>query len=97
MYVYEPLPAGHFIRLIELHPGNLESPIVVTCKIFKLEEVPDYDALSYVWGNPANKGLITCNGQPFIITATLLLVFSSGLMVSVLTNAASQSAAIKLN
>ena len=73
MYVFEPLPAGHFIRLIELHPGNRQSSVVVTFKVFKLEEAPEYDTLSYVWGSPENKGLITCNGQLFTITANLLL------------------------
>jgi hypothetical protein len=41
--------------------------------MFELKEAPDYDAISYVWGSPENKGLITCNGQPFTVTANLLL------------------------
>ncbi|KAN0102766.1 Heterokaryon incompatibility protein (HET) domain containing protein [Hyaloscypha variabilis] len=73
MHMYEPLPAGQCIRLIELHPDSRQSSVAVTFKVFKLEEAPDYDALSYVWGSPEKKGLITCNGHPFTVTANLLL------------------------
>jgi hypothetical protein len=73
MTVYDSLPAGQFIRLIELHPGNRQSPIVATFKVVELLEAPAYDAISYVWGDPSNKGSITCSGQPFSITASLLL------------------------
>ena len=70
MKVFEPLPAGQFIRLIELHSGG---PLVATFRVVELLAAPDYDALSYVWGDPGNKGFITCNGQTFSITANLLL------------------------
>ena len=73
MTVYDSLPAGQFIRLIELYPGNRQSPIVATFKVVELLEAPAYDAISYVWGDPSNKAFITCNGQPFSITASLLL------------------------
>jgi hypothetical protein len=73
MKVFEPLPAGQFIRLIELHSGDRQSPLVATFRVVELLAAPDYDALSYVWGDPGNKGFITCNGQTFSITANLLL------------------------
>lgn len=73
MKVYERLPAGRFIRLLELHSGSQESPISCTLRAVNLQEAPAYDALSYVWGDPANKRDVTCNGQVLSVTASLFL------------------------
>jgi hypothetical protein len=71
MKVQEPLPAGRFIRLLELHPGSQESPISCTLRVVELLDAPAYDAISYVWGDLANKRDITCNGKPLAVTANL--------------------------
>ncbi|KAH3945122.1 hypothetical protein HBH53_150760 [Parastagonospora nodorum] len=46
------------IRVIELHPGDWQSPIVFSLKHVSLLDPPQYDASSYVWGNGNDLHLI---------------------------------------
>lgn len=77
--VYEPLESGH-IRLLVLEPGPADDMIVCRLEhrnisIFPGDEAtpaePEFEALSYTWGNPAPTHFITCNGQDFPVATNL--------------------------
>ena len=70
-YAQVPLDSEPSIRLVTIHPGTDESPIDCTLKTVVLGEQQDYEALSYVWGNPARNSPITVNGMCFLITENL--------------------------
>jgi hypothetical protein len=71
--VYHALdPNSLEFRLMELLPSqDFESTI--ECRLFHhdLRRKPEYEALSYVWGNPDFDKLILLNSQVFHITASL--------------------------
>jgi hypothetical protein len=50
------------IRLIRLKRGNESDPIEIELDIHGLLDAPEYDALSYAWGNPEKTHQIDCNG-----------------------------------
>ena len=59
------------IRLFKISPGQVEG---LNChvEIFQLADCPPFIALSYVWGPPTPRGVITVNGDPFVIRMNLL-------------------------
>ncbi|KAK3389793.1 heterokaryon incompatibility protein-domain-containing protein [Podospora didyma] len=66
---YRPLPPG-FIRVFELEAGNPADPIagrLVSQAIYGEE----YEALSYVWGDPRQRHDLTVDGEPLSVTANL--------------------------
>jgi hypothetical protein len=67
------IESGTQITLLELHPhqdGNAQ--IQCTTVIVSLATAPEYDTLSYVWGNPAHGATsITVNGQESHVTQNL--------------------------
>ncbi|KAJ9157254.1 HET-domain-containing protein [Pleurostoma richardsiae] len=73
---YKPLPVdGTQIRLVAILPGRGSE--VVECIVdnypFIEDEIDDleYEALSYVWGDPTTTTAISLNGQPFQATTNL--------------------------
>lgn len=69
--LYKDLVEGHLIRLISLKPGGRDDPILITLSIVDLDHAPEYDALSYVWGNPTDLVSVECNGHGLSITRNL--------------------------
>jgi hypothetical protein len=55
---YKPLPP-EYIRILQLHPGPIDAPLVCNIVYQHIGSEP-YDALSYVWGDPAPAAYITC-------------------------------------
>ncbi|KAI9768924.1 MAG: hypothetical protein M1840_004520 [Geoglossum simile] len=65
-FEHNVLPSGRHIRLLEIHPRPELSederskyqvyldtePVVCSLKTFPLDGAPEYNALSYTWGNP---------------------------------------------
>ncbi|KAL1607978.1 Folylpolyglutamate synthetase [Paraconiothyrium brasiliense] len=77
-FKYNPLNVErHEIRLLKLlSPGSGPSPAksaLVNCTLehVSLDEIPEYQALSYVWGNPALTSPICVDGQIFEATFNL--------------------------
>ena len=69
--LYEPLSAKS-IRLLSITPGFPSEPIecgLVTVQ--NVEEAPDYDAVSYVWGVETSPEPIFVNGVPMTVTKNL--------------------------
>ena len=68
--VYEPLGAGE-IRLILLEPGEADARPTCMMRHFSLDGGLYYVALSYAWGDPADRGSLCCNGQKLYVTKNL--------------------------
>ncbi|KAL6691238.1 heterokaryon incompatibility domain-containing protein [Trichoderma pleuroticola] len=61
---YVPLVRPLEIRVLILHPGNKASPLECTLEHRRLgSSKAKFDALSYVWGDPAVTAEITCNNK----------------------------------
>lgn len=52
--------SGSLIQLLDLlpHKGEDDAPIECKTKRALLEDEPEYEALSYVWGDPTNLGIV---------------------------------------
>jgi len=70
--IYAPLPAGEFIRVLKLKPGDNDQDIDCSLEIVDIELTKgSYEAISYVWGDAKNTVKIWCNGQRVPITVSL--------------------------
>ena len=64
--------SGSEIRLLMIAPaGSVNQPVKCQLRRFVLHEAPAYEALSYVWGDPAAKTKIICNRDLFMTTLNL--------------------------
>lgn len=70
-YQYNPLPSEKFIRLLELYPGHANDNIDCTLHQIELENAPEYEAISYAWGDPANRIEVLCDGKVITVTQNL--------------------------
>jgi hypothetical protein len=73
--LYFPLIDAKVIRLIELDPGAWNDPVSIRLFIAELQHAPEYDAISYVWGDPSETAPIHCNGRKLNVTLNLNAVF----------------------
>ena len=64
------------IRILELHPGADDSHIICTLHVVSLDDHPEYEALSYVWGDSRKTKPITVGGATFNATENLFAFFS---------------------
>lgn len=74
VFRYPPLPSNdrHAIRLVVLHPSQASHGVVeCTLSLASLQESPDYEALSYVWGDGTKQCPIKMNGKWFSVTENL--------------------------
>ena len=68
---YEPLKTSSSTRLLALSPGTPDDPISSTLKV-DLEEFPEYDAISYTWGEDTGaRCTIDINNHPTLIRPNL--------------------------
>ncbi|KAF2464388.1 uncharacterized protein BDR25DRAFT_271850 [Lindgomyces ingoldianus] len=74
--VYKKRLASSELRLIKIHPGD--EPSAVKCSIFSVQEgdLPDYEALSYVWGSQDEPKTILLEDVTWHVTANLHSVLS---------------------
>ena len=71
--VYPRIENSMGIRLVRILPGSSYSNIRCELQLATLgPEVPEYVALSYCWGDAAQKTWILCNGQRLEVTKSLL-------------------------
>lgn len=59
------------IRVLRLKAGDVGEEISCTLENLCLDDVPDYEALSYVWGNHEDLVPITFEGQIKMVTRNL--------------------------
>jgi hypothetical protein len=70
-YNHKPLANDDTIRLVELLPGLESDPLTCNFAICSLSTKPQYEALSYVWGDPQKNNHIRCDGYFLAITTSL--------------------------
>ena len=71
-YVYKPLADPRSIRLFNLRPGIPSEPLECSLNVYGLDDIPEYTAISYAWGDPLLEGqTISCHGRRFDVTQTL--------------------------
>ena len=71
--IYQPLPKdSHNIRLLSLLSGSWGEVIRCVVRPVSLEGTPEYEALSYVWGDPKVTAPIILNGCEFSATTNLV-------------------------
>ena len=64
------VPSTHF-RLLVLHGSDAAGEISCSLEQHCLASAPDYEAISYVWGDPADTCDIICSGQQLKVTKSL--------------------------
>jgi len=70
--LYQPLPTGESIRLLRLQPGPRDEPISCSLQPANFNDnLPAYEALSYVWGSSSDTRPIICNGREIAVTRNL--------------------------
>ncbi|KAI0131820.1 heterokaryon incompatibility protein-domain-containing protein [Xylariales sp. AK1849] len=68
-----PLDASRScIRLMKLHKGIGADPIVCSLQVASLDDDPEYESLSYVWGDPTRTVPINVGGERFDATENLV-------------------------
>ena len=73
-YVYTSLIKPSLqIRLLRLHPApETYNSVQCTLVAFTLDEIPEYEALSYIWGDPGEHGHeIFVDQSPFVVRPNL--------------------------
>ena len=64
VFTYDALEQYDSIRLLKV---NVDDTGELSCELIHSgltnEDLPNYSALSYVWGNPLMERSITCNGK----------------------------------
>lgn len=68
---YEPLPSERHIRLLHIHPGTEDDLVSVSLVPVSLDSHNGYEALSYVWGDPAITQTVICNDTLVDVTENL--------------------------
>ncbi len=71
-FKYEPLhPSDESIRILILDPGPWAAPIHCRLEHTKLSENREYEALSYVWGDPTTQEIIRLHDYDHVVTVNL--------------------------
>ena len=65
--VYPSLPSATSIRLFHLAPGTLHEPIIGSLDVVDLENKPDYECVSYTWGDASNEEAIFVDSEKVLI------------------------------
>lgn len=68
---YTPLPRGDATRYLVLEPGSGCEPLACALHMAQLDDFPEFEAISYVWGSPERTERIKCNGRDLPITINL--------------------------
>lgn len=71
VYMYEKLATDtKEIRLLELYPGTPGDEISCEVRHVRLPDCPDYDTISYVWGDIADRRTIYTDGAQISVPAS---------------------------
>lgn len=73
LYRHLPLdPKRKEIRVLTLLPGDTNEPLECSLSVAPLgDEFVQYNALSYVWGDPQDTTMVKVNGEPAMVTKSL--------------------------
>jgi hypothetical protein len=71
-YIHTPLSAdGNEIRVLYLRPGSWHDEISCDLKVVSLDENPEFEALSYVWGDPEDTSPVRLDSCALEVTKNL--------------------------
>lgn len=70
-FIYKPLESGE-IRVLDLVPGVESEPLRCQLRHVSVLQNPQYESLSYCWGQNKPEAEITCNGSTLPVTKNLL-------------------------
>jgi Heterokaryon incompatibility protein (HET) len=70
-YEYQALPKDKYIRYLVLDPGKDDESLSGCLVTAHIDRVPEFDAISYVWGSPHQASQINCDGKLICLTASL--------------------------
>jgi hypothetical protein len=70
-YQYKPLMHSDEIRILILAPDDGSNNVRCTLKHVRLSDKPQYEGLSYVWGDPSKPRLVMCDGCIIRVTESL--------------------------
>lgn len=59
-YCYAALPTPDSIHLLELQPGHSKNDLVGRLITLRIDEVLEYTAVSYIWGDPTYVKYLLC-------------------------------------
>ncbi|KAF2111886.1 heterokaryon incompatibility protein-domain-containing protein [Lophiotrema nucula] len=66
-------PESRQIRILTLLPGQWSDPIQCRLTVSSLDDRPHYETISYAWGDPNNKRVITIENGPLEVPMSLEL------------------------
>lgn len=58
-------------RLLVLDAGSPDDEVTCTLAPYDFDLAPEYEAISYVWGDPKDTCNLICSGQRLAITKSL--------------------------
>ncbi|KAF2263421.1 HET-domain-containing protein [Lojkania enalia] len=71
VYKYDTLPSETAIRVMKLLPGLGDNLIKCHLSVVERAQTPEFEALSYVWGDPTIRQSIYCNKKRLDIPVSL--------------------------
>jgi hypothetical protein len=72
VFTYKPLKGTpHSFRLLLLNPGQFHSPISGKIIEYSLDDRPEYESVSYVWGTASERESISLDDKYIAVTASL--------------------------
>ena len=71
LYKYKELPNDSSFRVLELLPGELDESISCRLHVADWTNPPDYEAISYAWGNSSDTFPANCDGKLLDISPNL--------------------------
>ncbi|EGY18624.1 Heterokaryon incompatibility protein 6 like [Verticillium longisporum] len=72
IYEYAAITAPRTIRLMHVYLGDESDPINLSIVVTTLDAVPDFEAISYCWGDAQDRCQVTCDGATLFITNSLV-------------------------
>jgi hypothetical protein len=70
-YIHAPMPSDTSFRVLELLPGQPKDLIRVRLQFADWTDPPEYEPISYAWGDPKDVLYCDCEGKRLSITRSL--------------------------
>ncbi|KAH6989738.1 heterokaryon incompatibility protein-domain-containing protein [Ilyonectria sp. MPI-CAGE-AT-0026] len=70
-YKHTPITAPRTIRLMHVYPGSESDAVQISLITTALDAAPDFESISYCWGDAQDQHQLTCNGATLSITNSL--------------------------
>ncbi|KAI4627248.1 uncharacterized protein J4E87_004592 [Alternaria ethzedia] len=69
--MYKSLTSATTIRVLHIHPAPETDPLTCSLEDCDLDNDPEYEAISYVWGNSDLSCSLTCDSKVIAVTCSL--------------------------